>query len=458
MRRFNRRSPWLVALFLLAVMSLVAGACSDSASDAVYQNVSGEFTQTTAAGAFATTTVVNSAPQAYRAGSDDVQLSGALSDTVSSGGLGTDGIAEPIVFQTPDFGRDIIFTAEISVAVTDVAVAGDAATREIAALGGFLFGQRTTGAPNPVSVLTFKVLPEDFTEALDALGEIGEIRSQNVSASDVTDRIVDLESRILTAEASVERLRELLASAGGVAVVVQVETELLQRETQLETLRGQLRTLEDQVGLATIVLTLSEAATQPSVDLMVTAYAGFDGLGQGCPGDFGLAIEQNTDATVCFEIFNTGDTPLINVELNDPVLDITLEDLTVVSGQPTEALEPGESLIFALEVTPERDLRTQTRVSATPLNQDGDPQEGRAVANTTSIFIDAVDPGGIAGFSEGLDASLSFLANLGRVLILGAGVLLPFIWLLPVLVWAVLRWRRREAAITPEFDDVPSPS
>ncbi|MDH3606125.1 MAG: DUF4349 domain-containing protein [Acidimicrobiia bacterium] len=457
MRRFNRRSPWLVALFLFAVMSLVAGACSDSDS-ASMQLAGGEFTQTTTVPEATTTTAAGSFAQRYSDTGDDLALSGTLNATVSSGDLGTDGIAAPVVFQTPDFGRDIIFTAEISVAVTDVAVAGDRATREISALGGFLFGQRTTGAPNPVSVLTFKVLPEDFTDALDKLGEIGEIRSQNVSASDVTDRIVDLESRILTAEASVERLRELLASAGGVAVVVQVETELLQRETQLETLRGQLRTLEDQVGLATIVVTLSEAATQPSVDLMVTAYAGFDGLGQGCPGDFGLGIEQNTEATVCFEIFNTGDTPLINVELNDPVLDITLEDLTVVSGEPAEQLEPGESLIFAFEITPERDLRTQTRVSATPLNQDGDPQEGRAVANTTSILIDAVDPGGIAGFSEGLDASLSFLANLGRLLILGAGVLLPFIWLLPILAWAVIKWRRREIVIAPEYDEVPSPS
>jgi hypothetical protein len=36
-----------------------------------------------------------------------------------------------------------------------------------------------------------------------------------------------------------------------------LEAELLARETQLEMLRGQLRTLGDQIDLATIVLTIS---------------------------------------------------------------------------------------------------------------------------------------------------------------------------------------------------------
>lgn len=442
MKRFNRRSPWLVGLFLVTVIALVAGACSSSgdASDTTRfeQN---EASATTVPSGHTTTTLADAA------GSDD-NRSRAPGDS----DFGTGGVAAPVVYQADGFGRDIIFTADLAVAVTDVAAAGDQATREIAALGGFLFGQRTTGGPNPVSVLTFKVLPEDFAAALDALGSLGELRSQNVSASDVTDRVVDLESRILTAEASVERLRELLASAGGVAVVVQVESELLQRESELEQLRGQLRTLEDQVSLATIVLTISEAAIRPAIDVVVTAYPGQDGLGQGCPGDFGLSIEQNTDATLCFEILNTGDTPLTDLSLSDPVLDIELADLTVVAGGPVDTLEPGESALFALAITPERDLRTQTTVSALPLNREGERLEGRTVANTTSLFIEAVDPGGVPGFAEGLEASLSFLATLGRVLILGAGLVLPFIWLAPILIWAFLRWRRRQEML-PEMDE-----
>ncbi|MGI9610589.1 MAG: DUF4349 domain-containing protein, partial [Acidimicrobiia bacterium] len=451
--RWNARSPWLVGILLLAVLSMVAAACGrDDASDAAFGpvnqqlssgvqplNAGGQpqsFSATSSGGDRAVSVATTVPPPAVGDSGGREPLADADSD------LGSDGI-DPVVFQTTDLGRNIIFTADLPVAVTDVGVAGDAATRTISELGGFLFGQRTTGAPNPISVLTFKVMPEDFAEALDRLGEIGEVRAQNVSASDVTEKIVDLESRILSAEASVDRLRQLLADADAVAVVVQVETELLQRETQLETLRGQLRTLEDQVSLATIVVTLTEALSDPRVQLVVSTYPGGDELGESCHGDGGLNIDEGSEATVCFEIVNAGDTPLTSFELNDPVLDLTLEDLTVVFGEPTDTIEPGESIMFAAEVTVERDLRTQTRVSATPVNQEGQALAGRTVSTTSTIFINAVDPGGIASFGEGLSASISFLANLGRVLILSLGLLLPFIWLLPILIWLGVRNSRK---------------
>jgi len=447
--RWNPRSPWLVGLLMVVVIAVVAAACSG-----------GEDSADTAAVPIATTVVGldSSTGGDVGNGNEDTPLA-SRANALSTGevladGFGTDGV-DPIVFQVVDLGRDIIFTADMAVAVTDVPAASDRATREIAQLGGFLFGQRTTGAPNPVSVLTFKVMPEDFSEALERLGTIGEVRAQNISTSDVTERIVDLESRILTAEASVERLRELLASAGGVAVVVQVETELLQRETQLETLRGQLRTLTDQVSLATIVVTLTEALDRPGVSLAVTAYPGHDGLGQSCHGEPGLSVDEGSAATICFEVINSGDTPLTNFELNDPVLDVTLEDLTVVFGDPAATIEPGESIMLAAEIVAERDLRTQTRIGATPVNQDGQPLAGRTVAATATVFVNAVDPGGVPGFRDGLEASLGLLADLGRVIILSLGIALPFIWLIPIVGWVLIRWRRRDRVT---LDSEPAPS
>jgi hypothetical protein len=359
---------------------------------------------------------------------------------LSAGQLGSGGV-EPVVFQTSGFGRDIIFTADLTVAVPDVAAAGEQATRLIQGLGGFLFGQRTTGDPTPMSVLTFKVSPDDFQEALDRLGSIGDLRTQNVSADDVTERIVDVQSRINTAEASVERLRSLLEAAVDIKTIVELENELLQRETQLETMRGSLRTLEDQVALATIVLTITEAESRPAVSLNVTTYLGHD-EGVSCPGSSGITVDQADEVTVCFEIFNVGDTSLTDFELRDPVLNVEFDDLILVFGDLGTPIEPGESIVLATETVAERSLRTQTTVTATAVNEDGDVLSTRKVANTVTVFIQAVDPGGIPTFSEGLEASWEVLVNLGQVLILFAGAILPFFWV-PIVGWLIWRLARR---------------
>ena len=266
-----------------------------------------------------------------------------------------------------------------------------------------------------------------FLTLSDARFTSNDLRTQNVSADDVTERIVDVQSRINTAEASVERLRSLLEAAVDIKTIVELENELLQRETQLETMRGSLRTLEDQVALATIVLTITEAESRPAVSLNVTTYLGHD-EGVSCPGSSGITVDQADEVTVCFEIFNVGDTSLTDFELRDPVLNVEFDDLILVFGDLGTPIEPGESIVMATETVAERSLRTQTTVTATPVNEDGDVLSTRKVANTVTVFIQAVDPGGIPTFSEGLEASWDVLVNLGQVLILFAGALLPFFW------------------------------
>ena len=445
MRRWHPRSIAHRALVLGAALALVVAACS-SGDDAATMG-GADVTQTTAAAEAAATTTFAAS------GGGDLERGLAQGIDLDSGGDSDRSQIAPVEFQATNTGRKIIFTGDMTVAVPDVLAAGDAATGVISRLGGFMFGQQSTGSPSPRSVLIFKVEPVDFQAALDGLAALGDMRSQNVSASDVTDRIVDLDSRILSAQASVERLRGLLDEVAGIPGIVQIETELLARETQLETLRGQQRTLTDQVAFATITLTLTEARVRPDVDLIVTAYAGHDGGGTSCHGEPGLTVDEGTEATVCFEIVNTGDVALTDIELTDPVLDLEEDDLIAVLGPIPQRLEPGESLMLAAELIATRDQRTQTRVSALPVGEDGESVAGQAAA-TTTMFLNAVDPGGIAGFSDGLSASVGFLVGVGRVLILTTGVLLPFVWLAPILVWLVLRARRRDDA--PESTDEPA--
>ncbi len=445
MRTRTTKTAWLILVTVLLL--LVPGCGSDSESETtVGLDNDYQATENTTA-AFPDVDNARSAPEP--AGFDGE----------------SEGVAEAtaVVLHAADLGREIIYHAEMTVAVTNVAEATSEAMTTIDSLGGLLYGQRTTGGADAASVLTFKVLPADFHEALTRLGELGEIRTQDISADDVTERIVDLESRITTAETSVERLQALLASAVDMTDIATLESQLLDRETTLETLRGQLRTVRDQVDLATIVLTLTEALSSPDVTLAMSAYPGHDG-GASCPETGPLSVEEGEDVTVCFEITNTGDTPLTNLEVTDSVLDLELGDLVVVFGDPHATLEPGQDTVLAAEIVVERDLRTRTKVSATPVDQEGQPVEARTAVTTQTFSINATDPGGLPGFRDGLSASWNMLKGIGGVFVLLAGWLVPLLWVLVLgglyLLWQQRRLREKttEPEATPEPAEEPEPS
>ena len=423
--RFNQ-----IAALLVAIVMVLAACGGDSEDSFEPVSASNGGADTTAAAA---TTIAPSTP------GDD----GAREQ--ESPGLGSGGVGEPT--QAPiTTNRDIVFTARLTVSVDDVAAATAEAVQIVESFRGFVFGQDTVAEPEPTTVLTFKVPPEQFQEVLAALGDVGEIRNQTVSAEDVTDRIVDLQSRITTAETSVERLQTLLENADAIKTITQLEAQLLERETTLEVLRGQLRTVEAQVSLATITVQITQAAARPQVEVRPTAYLGFDDEGASCPGDAGIRVVEGETVTFCLEITNVGDTLLTEIEVKDAVLGKDdIGDFIVVFGELDRPLEPGQSVVLATRVDVERTLRTQTRVTATPLTEEGTAIEGRTVSNTSTITLGAEDPGGIPSFGEGLERSWEALVNLAKLLILGIGIAIPFVWVLG-LIWLYLRWRRKRDA------------
>lgn len=160
-------------------------------------------------------------------------------------------------------GREIILTGRVTVVVDDLDAAVDRVGRITEGVGGLVFGEETTRASDPGSVLTLKVPPAAFEDVLDEVAGLGEAQDRRIDSSDVTAQVVDLDSRIATAEASVDRLRALILRAEDIDDIAILENELLQRETTLEELRGQRRTLGDQVALATITVTLTPTPDSP---------------------------------------------------------------------------------------------------------------------------------------------------------------------------------------------------
>jgi len=343
-----------------------------------------------------------------------------------------------------DLGRSIIFTATIHVEVEDVIAAGAEIENVLVGLGAVLFGQETTTGDNPRSILTIKVRPDRFDDALDRLAGVGELVSQTVFADDVTERVVDLESRITTAAVSVDRLRTLLEAATNIEDVVELEAELVKRETDLEVLRGQLRTLEDAVSLATIVIILTEPTPkipEPALEMVQTGYVGHDG-GAGCPGNEEVTVDEGDLITICFEVTNTGDTPLGEIEVRDFGLDMDDDDVVVVEGDLAVPLLPGEFLILAFETEADPDQFTAPSIDATALDEDGEPLRIQVEVEIEEAFLRIARDTSLPGFTDGLTSAWEALQQFLGVIVLGAGAAIPFLWV-PLLAAGVWWWRKR---------------
>ena len=341
-------------------------------------------------------------------------------------------------------GRSIIFTANIHIEVPDIAVAGAEVENALSGLDAILFGQETTTGENPRSILTIKVRPENFDEALDRLAGVGELVSQTVFADDVTDRVVDLESRITTAEVSVERLRSLLEAAANIEDIVDLEAELVKRETDLEVLRGQLRTLEDAVALATIVVVLSEPTPkipEPALELIQTGYLGHD-AGAGCPGNEELTVDEGDLITICFEVTNTGDTALGEIEVRDFGLDMDEDDVIVVEGDLAVPLLAGEYVILAFETEADPDQFTAPDIDVTALDSDGESTRVQVEVEIDEVFLRIARDTSMPGFTDGLTAAWEAVQQFLGVIVLGAGAAIPFLWV-PLLFAAAWLWRKR---------------
>ncbi|MET7730628.1 DUF4349 domain-containing protein [Streptomyces sp. NPDC005402] len=154
----------------------------------------------------------------------------------------------------------IIRTATLTVQVKNVPKALAAARTTTENAGGFV-GKESTSRDeegHEQTEVVLRVPVEKYDEVLADLEGAGKLLERTANAQDVTDQVVDVQSRIATQRASVARIRELMDKATVLSDVVTLEGELSTRQADLESLLARQASLKDRTTLATITLSLSE--------------------------------------------------------------------------------------------------------------------------------------------------------------------------------------------------------
>jgi hypothetical protein len=190
------------------------------------------------------------------------------SGAASAGGAGT---APGVAARYAPTGRQLIYTAQLTVRAASVASAVSRATSIVTGAGGYVSAENASdgqGQPSQASAtVTFKVPVASYAATLAALssGGLGAQLSLAQQAQDVTQQVADVSSRVTSDQAAIAQLNELLKHAGDVSSLLSVQNQIDSQESDLESMLAQQNALNHETAYATVTLSLvgPKAAARP---------------------------------------------------------------------------------------------------------------------------------------------------------------------------------------------------
>lgn len=166
---------------------------------------------------------------------------------------------------TPLQQRDIVRTATVELRTRDVDHAADAIVALADPAGGRVDGDdRTSSGSTRSATLVLRVPPDVLNRIITQVDALGTETNRSIRGEDVTASKADITARTAALQTSVSRLRGFLSHSGSIGSLVSLENQLIQRESELESMQGQQRALADKIALATLTVRLSTTPKQPA--------------------------------------------------------------------------------------------------------------------------------------------------------------------------------------------------
>jgi hypothetical protein len=166
-------------------------------------------------------------------------------------------------------GPPVIRTAQLSITVGSGLF--DSKLQAVRTLveseGGFIAGTDAQASPTDTpentsirtGVISFMVPAAHFDDAIDQLTKVGKVQSEHITGTDVSAQYVDLNARLVNAQAQLEAMRALLRQATTINDIIAVQNQIGQITAQIEQLKGQIKYLDDNTSYSTVSVTLTES-------------------------------------------------------------------------------------------------------------------------------------------------------------------------------------------------------
>jgi protein involved in polysaccharide export with SLBB domain len=161
--------------------------------------------------------------------------------------------------------RKIIRTGTMEFDVDRFDTAQMQISKIVGELGGFVGATDSTKLPNGKvrGSIAVRIPPGHLDTLVLSLRALGDLKSQQITAADITKEYTDIESELAADRAMQDRLLDLIHNGKGtVKDLLAAENELGTWRTKIEKAEGMIRYYNAQVAMSTLTITLSEKDIQ----------------------------------------------------------------------------------------------------------------------------------------------------------------------------------------------------
>ncbi|HMJ68220.1 MAG TPA: DUF4349 domain-containing protein [Cyclobacteriaceae bacterium] len=153
--------------------------------------------------------------------------------------------------------RKLIKNGSMEFEVSDIGETKKSILQLTAEFGGYVSSDNQNNySGTPRYEQTVRVPAEkldEFIAKVEALAR--NVDSKNISVQDVTEQFIDVETRLKTKKELEARYLELLKQSKTVKDLIEVETQLANVRGEIESMEGRLKYLTNQVAFSTVTLT-----------------------------------------------------------------------------------------------------------------------------------------------------------------------------------------------------------
>lgn len=147
--------------------------------------------------------------------------------------------------------RKLILTGYATIEVNTISNLDNQIEQWVKNFGGYI--SWSDGNEKSFNV-TVKIPSQKFYDAMNSARDFGTVKNYNINSTDVTDEYYDIDARIESKRILRDKLQGYLQQATNIKDIMEIERELNEVQSELESFEGRMKRLSNQIDFSEINL------------------------------------------------------------------------------------------------------------------------------------------------------------------------------------------------------------